>query len=276
MKEITVSDYIENFLYSSELAQSRIKEEGRLYRINSVSDLILKQGNFEDAEEQHAFESSLVRDENGNFTEAGIFRGIVYSLLTPMQNYSTQMNVFDAILSEGFDMPEKILDSKAALCKAIIGANYHDEKANYIYELAEKWDYPSIYRKIIRGIKSGKEKEISLRDELVTDVKGFGEKTASIFLRMCGAEHLVPVDTIMAGILYLHGYPIEIKRFKANRKDEGKKDKLRKVSIKGKNYGLFENHSWDLAEKYGVSGHVLQLAFWTKHSTYAKLKKSPS
>jgi|GEM_PF-1443921 len=262
------------FLYDPDIAQQRIESEGCLYRVNSVSDIMLSPQDFLNAREMHSKEAAIVFDEGGNLADNRLFRGMVYCFLTQMQDYATQVRVFDSLLSENLVSPENVLSNKERFEEILVKINYHDEKARYVYKLAESWDGPQIYSDILAGVGKGKEKEVLLRKEFVKDILGFKEKTASLFLRMCGAEYLIPIDTIMAGVLYLHGYPVEIKRFKADRKDEGKKHKKRKVSISGGNYSTFESFAFDLAEKYSVPGYLLHLAFWTKKSTASKFFKN--
>lgn len=276
MEEITEIDYAERFLCSRELAQFRIAEEGRPYGIHSISDLILRPENFQTAEKQYDFESSIVRDENGKLTEDGIFRGIVYTILTPVQDYEMQRKVFDNFLKEGFNTPEDVLKNKEWLRKALQKANFNNQKPDRIIRMSLEWNDFDIYKTILEGLKHGLNEEVLLRDELSRNVFGLGEKTASILLYMCGAKHLIPIDAKMQEMLYFHGYPVEIKRKEIVRKDEGNRHKKRKEGIRRKEYLLYADYAWDLAEKYGVSGYELHLANWTKKSTYARMKKSSS
>jgi thermostable 8-oxoguanine DNA glycosylase len=103
---------------------------------------------------------------------------------------------------------------------------------------------------------------------------GLGLKTSSLLLRMCGADYLVPVDSWMLEMLYFHGYPCEVPTRLVERERWETKDrsylKRRKKSLTREQYLQAERCAIDLANKYGVSGYLLQMAIWSKFSSFRK------
>jgi len=101
---------------------------------------------------------------------------------------------------------------------------------------------------------------------------GFGDKTSSLFLRMCGAEYLVPLDSWMVEILYFHGYPCRMPRTTVDSlrwRTDILSPKKRKQTLWGKKYLQAEDFTFHLAEKYNVSGHLLQSTIWAKNSSFS-------
>ncbi len=263
-----------DILYDKDSAQRQIDENGSIYGITSIEDLILNENDFNLANEFYLEEAKIIYGEDNNLTEDGLLKGIIYCLLTPMQNYSGQINGFESLLDENKDIMIDLIDDKRKLGETLkdSGIIFHVRKASYIHNLHKKWDGKNVLQSINEGIKNDRDNEIHLRKNMISEIKGFGEKTASIFLRMCGAEFLIPVDSWMVEMLSFHGYPCEMPRTSVDRVRWGQEGvisrKLRKRGLKGKPYREAEEYAFDLAEKYDVPGYLLQLAFWTKKSTY--------
>jgi thermostable 8-oxoguanine DNA glycosylase len=262
-----------NVLHDKKKASDRIKKEGRFHRIGGISNLVLTESNFKEAGAMHERESAVVLDR-AKLSDNGLFRGMAYCLLTPLQQYDGQAKGFGSI--EPFCSPEKAFANRKGISQALknSGVLFHGQKARYISELGRRWESLNLLNAVEVGIKSGGESEILLRKFIVNYINGFGHKTASLLLRMCGAEYLVPVDSWMLGMLYLHGYPCEIPRAKRNLlrwKTNVLSPKLRKQALSGRKYLEAEEMALDLARKYGVPGYVLQLAFYTKKSSYQSM-----
>ncbi len=260
----------DSVLYDERTALRRVRKSGRLYGVESVSGLFLTERDFSNAREMYDTESRIVLGSGKSLTDDGLFRGAVYCLLASFQDYLRQIEIFSSILSEGLDTPENMLGNNEKFGRIMKGAVFNPTKSKWIYKLSAEWTDLDLCQRIGNGIRTGRDNEVRLREELIRDVDGFGKKTASLLLRMCGSENLVPIDTRMATAMYFHGYPFEIERYRVDRSDEGKKSKKRKMPIRGGKYLELESFAFDLADKYETSGHMLQLAFWTKYSTFNK------
>jgi thermostable 8-oxoguanine DNA glycosylase len=271
MAERTISTLTpEALLFNRNVALERIQREGNRYNIRNVSDLVLIGPDFEEAEKIYNLEAKIVFGESDSLTNGGIFRGAVYCLLTPFQDYSRTVEAFSSLSSKGLDIPANILENRTEVNLALKYLNLNKQKPDKIFKLALSWREFDLADEITEGVKKGRDEEIRLRKIVVKDFFGFGEKTASMLLRMCGAQYLVPVDANMANVLYFLGYPVEIGHYYANRADEGRGIKKRKSKIHGAEYLKFENFALDLAQKYNVPAYLLQLAVYTRYSTYRK------
>ena len=249
-------------LHDRKEAERRIAKYGYLYKVESPKDLLLGEENFEAAGEAHRKECAII-------TDRGLFSGAVYSMLTPQQQYPEMIRCYKELESEGFCSPETAQNEQGVRevlkrCKI----NYYKKKTRFIITLPQGWDEQEIRSIIEAGVGHGKEGEQKARRDISKRVLGFGPKTSSLFLRMCGTEHLIPIDSSVSEMLYLHGYPCEIPRTRVNRPTGPKQ---RKTTIKGRRYLETEEFAFDLADKYRVPGYILQLAFWTKKSTYNAL-----
>lgn len=264
----------EMFLSNRELALRRIEEEGKSSKIRQISDLALSNYDFDKAKELCLIESKIVRDEDGQLSEMGLFRGALYCLLSTTQGYQDQESAFNFFLKEGFDTPANVLKNQEKLEELLLKINYRNQKFKYIRQLAFDWNEKNILKMINKSqaIGKGREGEVELRNRIVKEMNGFGEKTVSMLLRMCGAQDLVPMDTNLIKVLYFSGYEnVEIKRNLVMRYDKPNPGKrARKASVKGFKYLKFEECAIDLAKKYKVPVCLLQQAAYVKFSTYSK------
>lgn len=266
----------EKVLFDVEEARTRIEKNGKIYGILELSDLLLNENDFKLAEKMSEKEANIVFNGSKKLTSEGVFHGLIYCLLTPLQNYSGQTRGFESLLKEYVSTPAEIQEDNGKLSEVLKekGILFHQQKASYIRELAQNWENLNLLDRIGGGIKTNRYQEVQLRQSISNEIKGLGEKTSSLFLRMCGAEYLVPIDSWMTEMIYFHGYPCKMPRSKVNRIRWGTKDvlspKQRKRGLKGRKYLQAEEFTSDLAQKYEVPGYLLQLAFWTKKSTYQK------
>jgi len=273
-----------DYFHDVDLALERIAKEGPNYGVMSPGGLLLEESNFIAARKFHTQEQEIV----GKHTDDELFRGLVYCILAQMQDYGTQMYVFHKLCDNGCGTIDGVLENRAKVPEHVQPAVYNNSKVDYILRLAENWDSIGIHDILANP------DEQAARKELIKQ-KGVEVKTASLFLRMCGMESLVPIDSWMIGMLYLHGYPIEIERAATTRDKKQKPiklytqnqlfedlpsqptrvngQKMRKRSIKGPRYLNAEAHTQDLAAKYEQPPFLLQLAFWTKHSKFTRVPK---
>jgi thermostable 8-oxoguanine DNA glycosylase len=250
-----------DYFHDKELALERIANEGLNYRIRTPRGLLLEESNFKEAREMHEQEKEIV----GEHTDDELFRGLVYCVLTQMQDYGTQMYVFHRLLDNGCDTIEGTLANRGELPKFMQSAIYNKNKTGYILGVADQWDEINI-REILENPN-----QQEARKQLMKRTPGIALKTGSLFLRMCGMEQLVPIDSWMMGMLYLHGYPVEIERMDVKR--EFNNVKQRKRPVNGQKYLDAESHTQDLAGKYKQPPFLLQLAFWTHHSAFRRVPK---
>ncbi len=270
----SVAEYVEQgFLHNKKKARCRIRSECRLSGVNDISDLILTPNDFSEARKMLDQEAKIVFGDSSALTEQGLFRGVVYCFLTTLQNYDKQITVFERIIQQGFDTPEAVLRDPTGLLD-ILNVIFKNQKAGYIRTLAQNWEGLDLLAKISAAVKTSREDELALRAEVISKVNGLREKTSSVLLRMCGAEYLVPIDSWMAEILYLHGYSTQMPRRTIERPHfdnaEWHVHQKRKAGLRGAQYLRAEEQAADLAVRYGVPGYLLQLTYWTKHSTYQK------
>ena len=271
--ELVFGADLDNILYNRDAAEEHVNKNGSLYDITRIEDLMLFEADFEEAKKVCLKESEIIYGADENLTENGILKGIIYCILSSFQNYTGHILGFERILDENKEISDIVYD-KERISEVLkeSGIMFHNQKAGYVHELVYTWDGGNMLHIIRDGIKNSREDEIALRKNVISDVKGLGEKTASLFLRMCGAEFLVPVDSWMAEMLSFHGYPCEMPRTNVDRIRWGTDNiistKQRKKGLDGKKYIKAEAFALDLAGKYDVSGYLLQLAFWAKKSTY--------
>jgi len=105
-------------------AKERIgKRQKDFYGIKQLSDLILTQNDFAKAKVMYNKERGLVFGQGKELTKEGLLKGVVYCLLTPLQNYERQVKRFEAI-------DEKTKDHKVAQKLRDTGVLFHQQKAN--------------------------------------------------------------------------------------------------------------------------------------------------
>jgi thermostable 8-oxoguanine DNA glycosylase len=270
---------IEWILHDQKLATARIENRDKdFYDIKSVSDLLLDEKDFVAAREVAEKEAHIIFNGDLMLTREGIYRGIVYSLLTPLQKYAGQVKGFESLLYNNlvFTAGNRSDPDTVAATLKNAGVLFYHQKARYMLDAEHVVSNTDILSKIQVDAGTTKEREIALRKEIIAKVNGLGLKTGSVLLRMCGARYIVPVDSWMGEMLYFHGYPCEMPRSKAKRPRWNSKDddstsaKQRKKALSEKQYLEAETFAFDLAGKYDVPGYILQLAFWTKKSSYGK------
>lgn len=267
------SHLLNKVFYNRREAEKRVHKTGNLYSINSLSDLILHNEDFQLAKKVLQEEKEILSGEEG------LFRGLVYCLLSSRQRYTEQFKTYNSLLNQNMSTPQEIRNGNEKLDSIIKEGKliYPNQKSSYIKELAQNWENlnPTISENIKDNIGTSRNQEVNLRKYICQEINGLGEKTSSLFLRMCGAEYLIPLDSWMVEMLYFHGYPCKMPRTKVNRqrwRTNIFSPKQTKQGLDGKKYLKAEEFALNLANKYNVPGYLLQLTFWTKHSTYQKEK----
>jgi thermostable 8-oxoguanine DNA glycosylase len=266
---------IERIIYDLKLANERIQNRTRdFYNITNVSDLILDEKDFSSAYEIHEKETHIIFNGSSEISQEGLFRGIVYCLLTPMQIYEGQIKGFESIFDNNLNLITKNVENIEKLASVLkkSGIIFHEQKAKYIQNAKQVLDNTDLLSVIKANVKTTRDNEVKTRLIMSNSVLGFGLKTSSILLRMCSAENVIPIDSTMMEMLYFHGYPCDIPRSNVERIRWETKNrisrKLRKRELSNSQYLEAESFTFDLAQKYEVPGYILQLAVWTKKSTY--------
>jgi len=116
---------------------------------------------------------------------------------------------------------------------------FHNNKAKYLLELKEKWDLIS---KKLNEIKNSSK----LRDFLVKNVKGYGYKEASHFLRNIGHRNLAILDRHILKNLYKNKVINELPN-----------------TLTKKKYFEIENKFKGFSNKINIPMDELDLLFWS-------------
>lgn len=165
------------------------------------------------------------------FDEEKVWQELVYCLCTPQ---TKAVNALKAVEYINRDMNVAEISNILRRC----GVRFHVKKARYIYEAGKI--FPMIYHRLKVG---GNIRD--LRDFLVGNVKGFGFKEASHFLRNIGFEDVAIIDRHI------------MRYMAANRLTEKKIKSMTKNA-----YLSLENRFIEHARKIGLSPALLDLLIW--------------
>jgi len=164
------------------------------------------------------------------------FYELCFCLLTP-QSSAKRADVCIQELKQ-LDFKNKDINPVKILEKKI---RFHNNKSNYLKEA--KNNYKEI-EKALNNIKDSKE----LREFLVKNIKGYGYKEASHFLRNIGYKNLAILDRHILKNL-----------------EELKVIKIPK-SLNKNNYLKIENKFQNFANKVNISMDELDLLFWSQET----------
>jgi len=178
------------------------------------------------------------------------FSELCFCLLTANTSAEMGLRVQKKITAKQFlSLPEK----KLALELKKAGSRFHNRRANFIVN-ARKF---SGIKEILFSLPE-KEK----RSFLVKNIKGFGLKEASHFLRNTGNFNYAIIDRHVWNAAKENGL---IKKEKLNEKKTGNKKENKpeeKIKLNEKNYLLLEKKLSVLAEKLNLSLGELDLFLW--------------
>ncbi|MBW3018715.1 hypothetical protein KY329_00835, partial [Candidatus Woesearchaeota archaeon] len=124
---------VTDYFHDVDLALERIAQDDLGYGIRTPEDLLLEEANFDAAGQMHAREQAIV----GSHSDDELFRGLVYCILTQMQDYGTQMYVFHTFCNNGCSTIKGVLKNKARVPSLVRDAVYNNSKVRYILEMAE-------------------------------------------------------------------------------------------------------------------------------------------
>lgn len=226
-------------------------------------------------------------------SSANLFRAAMYCLLSARENYIKQLSIYQTLLHHGYDNPERVVGADGGLSRILGKTMYPVQKENRLRKLAQWWQETDFVREVLQDLSRGREKEFSLRNHLAERRLGLSYKCASLFMRMCGYENVVPVDVWVLKYLQSQGQDIGalIKRVEAEEatsvQEEGgftlsnpvyvRKAKKKKLPDNKRIRGLskgeyfrFEPLMQEKARELGVTPAMFQLALWCKKSSWQR------
>lgn len=188
----------------------------------------------------------------------GVFRGVIFCLLSIGQLYKTQLIIYRNLLYHGLDCPEEI-QARSDIAKMIVGsARYPSAMWGYITDLcANWWAHEEFFQENFVFQAPREDNSMELREELVRRVKGFGYKIASLYLCLCGVQNVATVDVWTIRFLINQGYTVDF-------------DYKRKGGLSKTAYLQCEKYMLQEAKKYKVSVAFFQVIVWTKLSSWNK------
>lgn len=174
---------------------------------------------------------------------------LVFSLCTPQSKASLCDIAVEKLLKKGI-LSANI--SSVAVSKELKGVRFPNRKAQYIIEALKK--FPGIYGEVQKLHTRPRE----LREWLVKNVKGYGYKEASHFLRNIGIdEDMAILDVHILRTLRENGLIGE---------DEGQTG-----GVSPKQYLSIEKKFCELAVKLGLKPAELDIAIWLARSGNAEI-----
>jgi len=157
------------------------------------------------------------------------FYELCFCLLTPQTKARNADTVIKRL--KALDFKNKNFDP----VNYLTGIRFHENKARYLLELKNKFDY------IPFNLNS-----IELREYLVKNIKGLGYKESSHYLRNIGHKNLAILDRHILSNLKYFGVINDIP-----------------VSLSKKQYLEIENKFQEFSKKVNISIDHLDLLFWS-------------
>ena len=168
----------------------------------------------------------------GQASNNTIFKELCFCILTANSTAQRCIEV-QAKVGNGFlNLLEKDLQKLLKTC----GARFHTKRAGYIFEARK---HKNQLKKLMGDLD-----EFEMREWLVENIKGFGWKEASHFLRNIGYENVAIIDFHIVDLLENQGV---LKRPK---------------TLNGKTYLQIENKLKKIGDKTGLNLAELDLYLW--------------
>jgi len=199
----------------------------------------------------------LYEDEKINpLTPEEMFRGIIYTILSPGENYQKQMRVFNRLMDYGLNTPKGVLSNEKRL-RGIVGTSqYCTRKIESIYKLSKNWNDSKIPELILEDVRTGRNNSFKLRKIIDKELFGMGYKTTSLFLRMCDYLDIAIIDMHV-----LRGLEGLVKGFEVT-------EEMLIRGISDKKYLEIEKLIVKLAEEVGVETAIMSMAIYHRDSHY--------
>lgn len=191
-------------------------------------------------------------------TSRGIFRGLLFCLLSIGQLYKTQLSAYRNLLWWELDSPDRI-QAQVNVAKMIVWtARFPSSIWTYIVDLCDNWGtHREFFRENFILRAPHEDNAFALREELVRRLKGFGYKVASLFLCLCGVSNIATIDVWALRFLADRGYPIRL-------------HSVRKGGLPKAVYLQCEQYMRQEAKKYNMSVAFFQAVVWVKFSSWNK------
>lgn len=187
--------------------------------------------------------------------DPNLFRGGLYSILSAVQDYGRHMSIYRNMVDGRMDTPQTISNNRDNLRRMMRSARFPNSKFDKVYGYAEWWPMTDLPQRLLADAQNGRENEFALRDELAEEAPGVGYKCASMLMRMCGYERVVPIDTWVLQFLQERGYDIP--------------EYITIGGAKGGPYKKMERHISEIARRRGLNPGNFQLALWVKCSGWS-------
>ena len=176
-------------------------------------------------------------EDFSNVKKEDYFYEACFCILTPQSSAKSCWKA--TLLLEENDFENKNINPVSYLSDRI---RFHINKSKYLLELKEKWQ---LIKEKLEEIKDSRE----LRDFLVKNVKGYGYKEASHFLRNIGHRNVAILDRHILKNLYKLNVINEIP-----------------ISLTPKKYFEIENKFVEFSNKVNISMDELDLLFWSQET----------
>ena len=193
-------------------------------------------------------------------TEENLFRASLYCVLSAAENYTKLMRVYNSLLDNKLDSPESIASNRQTLDEIVGKSRKDTQKKKCIYELSLWWPGSGLPKEIVEDAKNSRQKEFELRNSLAKDAPGIGYKCASLLIRMCGYENIVPVDIHVQRYLKEKGHDVRVTDYKTQ------------PGLTKKEYLLYEQLFSGIAKSQGIPPAKFQYVLWVKRSSWSITK----
>lgn len=190
-----------------------------------------------------------------------IFRAGIYCILSAAEQYQRHARIFERLLEEKLDTPERIINNKERLAGMLKSTRFPNTKIERIRKYALWYPESDLPQKIIDDINNCRKDEFTLRNRLAEEAPGIWYKGASFLLTKCGYENVVPVDIWMIRFLRNEGYEIKMPDYATT------------SGPKPKDYLEYEKIISSIAKENNTAPAIFQSALWSKHSTWNKRKR---
>ena len=178
-----------------------------------------------------------------------LYTGLLYSTLSLKAKFSDHEKQFREFLNQDLWTAESVLENKEEV-EEILNKYGLKKKSKTVFSTAQEWRGLNLRERMRED--SNFELGFQLRDEMTKTMYGVGDKFASLFLRMCGYEELVPVDSWATKYVESRITPLRHKR----------------SGLKHPQYLIYEQFLTKEAKKFGVSPAHFQAAIYAKFSTW--------
>jgi thermostable 8-oxoguanine DNA glycosylase len=214
---------------------------------------------------EHDFRNAQIlyeKEQIKPLTEANLFRASLYCILSAAENYTKLMRVYTTLLDNKIDTPENIASNRQTLDEIVGKSRKDKQKKHYIYDLACWWPGSNLPKDIVEDAHNSRQKEFELRNGLAKDAPGLGYKCASLLIRMCGYENIVPVDIHVQRFLKEKGCAVRVTDYKTQ------------PGLTKKEYLEYEQMFTEIAKSRNITPAKFQYVLWVKRSSWNPTKES--